>query len=101
MCVCQICGNAESVSFLSEWLQLWQARGSMAIRGCTDEENSTPQDVDCDYQQSESDNDDSEESLKNVLLVTGPVGVCSILLRNLLTFCLLNFNSYICFGKGF
>lgn len=72
----------------------------MVIRGCTDEENSAAQDVDCDYQQSESDNYDDEESLKNVLLVTGPVGVYSILLRNLLTFSLLNFNSYICFRIG-
>lgn len=70
----QICGNGESVNFLSEWLHLWHKRGSLIIRGCTDEVKSTPQGVDCDYQQSESDNDDGEESLKNVLLVTGPVG---------------------------
>ncbi|KAH6782670.1 hypothetical protein C2S51_007963 [Perilla frutescens var. frutescens] len=70
----QICGNGESVNFLSEWLHLWHQRGSLIIRGCTDEDNSAAQDVDCDYHQSESDNDDGEESLKNVLLVTGPVG---------------------------
>ncbi|XP_042034946.1 uncharacterized protein LOC121781273 isoform X1 [Salvia splendens] len=67
----QICGNPESVNFLSEWLHLWHTRGSLIIRGCTDEVNSTPKDDDFDYQQSD---DDGEESLKNVLLVTGPVG---------------------------
>lgn len=66
--------------FLSEWLHLWHKRGSPTIKGCTDEDNSALQDVDCDYQQSESDDDDGEESLKNVLLVTGPVGVHSAFL---------------------
>ncbi|XP_057795779.1 uncharacterized protein LOC131011898 isoform X2 [Salvia miltiorrhiza] len=72
----EICGNPESVNLLSEWLRLWHTRGSLITRGCTDEVNCTPRDVDCDYQQSESDDDDDdgEESLKNVLLVTGPVG---------------------------
>ncbi|XP_047963216.1 uncharacterized protein LOC125207783 isoform X1 [Salvia hispanica] len=67
----QICGNPESVNFLREWLHLWHTRGSLIIRGCTDEVNSTPKDDDFDYQQTD---DDGEESLKNVLLVTGPVG---------------------------
>ncbi|KAE8653870.1 Adenine nucleotide alpha hydrolases-like superfamily protein [Hibiscus syriacus] len=39
----EVCGNTESVKFMSEWLRLWQ-------------------------------NIDEENSLKNVLLVTGPIG---------------------------
>ncbi|KAK6132006.1 hypothetical protein DH2020_034232 [Rehmannia glutinosa] len=70
----QICGNGESVEFLSEWLHLWHKRGSLTSRGCIDEDYSIVQDIDHDYQQSDSDTNSSEESLKNVLLVTGPVG---------------------------
>ncbi|KAG8378276.1 hypothetical protein BUALT_Bualt08G0120700 [Buddleja alternifolia] len=72
----QICGNGESVTFLSEWLHLWHKRGSLASRSCINEDKSIVRDVDDDYQQSDSDSDtiDGEESLKNVLLVTGPVG---------------------------
>ncbi|KAL8059670.1 hypothetical protein ABFX02_03G101700 [Erythranthe guttata] len=70
----QVCGNAESVKYLSEWLHLWHKRGSLTTRGYMDEDNSIVQDVDHDYQQSDSDTNNGEESLKNVLLVTGPVG---------------------------
>ncbi|EYU22957.1 hypothetical protein MIMGU_mgv1a020951mg [Erythranthe guttata] len=70
----QVCGNAESVKYLSEWLHLWHKRGSLTTRGYMDEDNSIVQDVDHDYQHSDSDTNNGEESLKNVLLVTGPVG---------------------------
>ncbi|GFP89794.1 ATPase family aaa domain-containing protein 5 [Phtheirospermum japonicum] len=70
----QICGNGEPVKFLSEWLHLWHKRGSITSRGCIDGDYSSVQDMDHDYQQSDSDTDSGEESLKNVLLVTGPVG---------------------------
>ncbi|KAL8485596.1 hypothetical protein ACS0TY_027763 [Phlomoides rotata] len=69
----KICGNGESVKLLSEWLHLWHKRGSLTIRDCIDDDNSIAQDVDHDYELSDSD-DNGEESLKNVLLVTGPVG---------------------------
>ncbi|KAL3638815.1 hypothetical protein CASFOL_016722 [Castilleja foliolosa] len=70
----QICGNGESVKFLSEWLHLWHKKGSLTSRGCIDGDQSSVQDIDDDYQQSDSDTDSGEESLKNVLLLTGPVG---------------------------
>ncbi|KAL3840005.1 hypothetical protein ACJIZ3_024596 [Penstemon smallii] len=72
----QICGNCESVNFLSEWLHLWHKRGSLTSRSRSTEDKSVARDIDHDYQQSDSDTDtmDDEESLKNVLLVTGPVG---------------------------
>ncbi|KAL6525090.1 hypothetical protein OROMI_030683 [Orobanche minor] len=70
----RICGNGESVKFLSEWLHLWHKRGSLTSRGCIDVDYSVVQDIDHDYQQSDSDTDSGDESLKNVLLVTGPVG---------------------------
>ncbi|XP_073124671.1 uncharacterized protein [Henckelia pumila] len=72
----QICGNGESVNFLSEWLQLWQKKGSPASRGCIDEDTCLTEDVGCYGLQSDCDSDttDGDDSLKNVLLVTGPVG---------------------------
>lgn len=81
------------MKLISEWLHHWHKRGSLTIRGCIDDNNSIAQDVDHDYELSDSD-DNSEESLKNVLLVTGPVGVCSAL-PHLLAFSLRNFRSEI------
>lgn len=72
----QICGNGESVKFLSEWLQLWQKKGSPANRNFIDEDTCLTHDDGYYYLQSDCDSDttDGDDSLKNVLLVTGPVG---------------------------
>ncbi|KAL6512020.1 hypothetical protein OROGR_021617 [Orobanche gracilis] len=70
----QISGNCGSVKFLSEWLHLWHKRGSLTSRGCINVDYSAVQDIDHDYQQSDSDTDSGDESLKNVLLLAGPVG---------------------------
>ncbi|KAL0438091.1 UNVERIFIED_CONTAM: ATPase family AAA domain-containing protein 5 [Sesamum latifolium] len=72
----QICGNGEAVEFLSEWLHLWHRRGSLISRSCMDEDISVVQDIDHDYEQNDADYDtiNDEETLKNVLLITGPAG---------------------------
>ncbi|KAL6512022.1 hypothetical protein OROGR_021619 [Orobanche gracilis] len=70
----KICGNDESVKFLSEWLHLCHKRGFLTSRGCINVDYSAVQDIDHDYQQSDSDSDSGDESLKNVLLLAGPVG---------------------------
>ncbi|KAL0314309.1 UNVERIFIED_CONTAM: ATPase family AAA domain-containing protein 5 [Sesamum angustifolium] len=72
----QICGNGEAVEFLSEWLHLWHRRGSLISRSCMDEGISVLQDIDHDYEQNDADYDtvNDEETLKNVLLITGPAG---------------------------
>ena len=75
--VLQVCGNGESVNFLSEWLRLWHERGFQSSKDLTVGENLIVQDEDYNCYQSDSDseNRDEENGLKNVLLVTGPVGV--------------------------
>lgn len=67
------------MKFLSEWLQLWQKKGSPTSRGCIDEDTCLTHDDGYYCLQSDCDSDtpDGDDSLKNVLLVTGPVGVCS------------------------
>ncbi|XP_076882550.1 uncharacterized protein LOC143531045 [Bidens hawaiensis] len=71
----QICGNAESVKFLNEWLQLWHGKGSRN-KCSTDDNNCIMQDFDLNYCPSDCDSEycNEDNSLKNVLLVTGPVG---------------------------
>lgn len=75
--VMQVCGNGESVNFLSEWLRLWHERGSRSSKDLSVGKNLAVRDGDYDCYQSDcdSENRDEDSSLKNVLLVTGPVGV--------------------------
>ncbi|XP_057974939.1 uncharacterized protein LOC131162458 isoform X2 [Malania oleifera] len=72
----EVCGNGESVKFLNEWLRLWHERDSHTIKNSATGETGIMPDVDFDYQGSESDSEDVNEDarLKNVLLITGPVG---------------------------
>ncbi|GFY85345.1 P-loop containing nucleoside triphosphate hydrolases superfamily protein [Actinidia rufa] len=71
-----VCGNEESVSFLSEWLHLWHQRDFRSSNDLPVDENFIVQDdyYNCSQSDCDSDNRDEENSLKNVLLVTGPVG---------------------------
>eukprot|EP00250_Pteridium_aquilinum_P013130 c21149_g3_i1 orf=298-2211(+) len=79
----QVCGNKESVQFLSTWLQSWQTRNAL-LMGSTEGDMShrrvANDDVsDEDRACSEEDSDCSENSsldylLQNVLVLTGPVG---------------------------
>lgn len=72
----EICGNYESVKFLNEWLHLWHEKGSRTNKCSTDNDKWIMQDVDLNYSPSDSGSEyiDEETTLKNVLLVTGPVG---------------------------
>ncbi|KAK1386884.1 putative P-loop containing nucleoside triphosphate hydrolases superfamily protein [Heracleum sosnowskyi] len=69
----EICGNGECVHFLNDWLRLWHEKGSGTGKPIGNIHSA--QDADCSYT-SESDFEDIEEEnrLKNVLLITGPVG---------------------------
>ncbi|GMJ02437.1 hypothetical protein like AT1G77620 [Hibiscus trionum] len=71
----EVCGNTESVKFMSEWLRLWRERSSQAIKSSNniDTGNALEDDDYCDSD-FDSENIAEENSLKNVLLVTGPVG---------------------------
>lgn len=76
--VLQVCGNLESVKFLSEWLQVWYERNSQnkkafpgGIKFEKHDSNSNCSQSDSDYESPEE-----EDNLKNALLVTGSSGVC-------------------------
>lgn len=69
----EVCGNSKSVMFLNDWLRSWHDR----VFGSDKENNNTVQDDDWGVFQDESESlskDVEGEGLKNVLLLTGPVG---------------------------
>nr|XP_027089811.1 uncharacterized protein LOC113710932 isoform X2 [Coffea arabica] len=72
----QICGNDEAVKFISQWLYLWHEKGSQSGKSSFHDEQTVGEDIDYSSHQSDTDSEniDEETSLKNVLLVTGPVG---------------------------
>ncbi|KAK6257507.1 hypothetical protein QUC31_000966 [Theobroma cacao] len=72
----EVCGNTESVKFMSEWLRLWHERSFQAIKASNnnDEGNIQEDDDNCCESDFDSENIDGEDRLKNVLLVTGPIG---------------------------
>ncbi|GLT47100.1 hypothetical protein SLA2020_208190 [Shorea laevis] len=74
----EVCGNNEAVKFLSDWLHLWHERDVQSIKDSSKVDKCNVQDDDDDYEccqyDSDSANINGEDSLKNVLLVTGPVG---------------------------
>ncbi|KAF7141866.1 hypothetical protein RHSIM_Rhsim06G0104600 [Rhododendron simsii] len=72
----EVCGNRESVNFLSEWLRLWHERDFRSSKDLSVGKNFIVHDDDYNGYQSDCDFDNRDEdgSLKNVLLVTGPVG---------------------------
>jgi hypothetical protein len=76
----QVCGNDEAVNFLSDWLHQWHERRYKPRKDTSNRDTRVIQDDDDDYICSDSDYDsedmNEEDSLQNVLLVTGPIGVC-------------------------
>ncbi|XP_045830121.1 uncharacterized protein LOC123921561 isoform X2 [Trifolium pratense] len=74
----EVCGNDESMNFLRGWLNLWRERRYQNRKDSSNKDQiDMPNDdgdyncPDCDY---DSKDVDEEGSLKNVLLITGPVG---------------------------
>ncbi|XP_022773235.1 uncharacterized protein LOC111315628 isoform X3 [Durio zibethinus] len=72
----EVCGNTVSVKFMNEWLRLWRERSFQAIKASNNVNKSNMQEDDDNFCESDfdSENIDGEDSLKNVLLVTGPIG---------------------------
>nr|KYP55154.1 ATPase family AAA domain-containing protein 5 [Cajanus cajan] len=77
----EVCGNDESVNFLRDWLHLWYERCYKSRKDTSEMDKSDMQDADDDdedYKCSNSDYDsediNEEDSLQNVLLITGPIG---------------------------
>lgn len=65
------------MKLLSEWLKSWEERVVQNITNGNVRNDFTVEDTEYGSYDCESDTDelDSEDSLKNVLLITGPVGV--------------------------
>lgn len=69
----EVCGNSKSVMFVNDWLRSWHDR----VFGSDKESNNTIRDDDWGVFQDDSETlskDTEAEGLKNVLLLTGPVG---------------------------
>ncbi|XP_027338527.1 uncharacterized protein LOC113852450 isoform X1 [Abrus precatorius] len=74
----EVCGNDESVNFLRDWLHLWHERRyksrkdtSMRDAEVDDEDDG---DYNCSYSDYDSEDINGEDTLQNVLLITGPIG---------------------------
>ncbi|KAI3888792.1 hypothetical protein MKX03_002071 [Papaver bracteatum] len=71
----EVCGNGDSVKFLNEWLQYWRQKRPQANKNSALNDKVITLDSDCSSDENYSDAESvDEEGLKNVLLVTGPVG---------------------------
>lgn len=72
----EVCGNNESVKFLSEWLQHWHERDSRISKEVVDCVMGDMEDNNylCSESDSDSENKHEKAGPKNVLLVTGPIG---------------------------
>ncbi|GAU43260.1 hypothetical protein TSUD_134040 [Trifolium subterraneum] len=74
----EVCGNDEAVNFLSDWLHQWHEKRYKPRKDTSNRDTRVIQDDDDDYICSDSDYDsedmNEEDSLQNVLLVTGPIG---------------------------
>ncbi|KAK6787008.1 hypothetical protein RDI58_015533 [Solanum bulbocastanum] len=69
----QVCGNSKPVKLLSDWLHLWHEKASRTSKSSIQNDCDTLQDFSDSLYESEADSS-NEERLKNVLLVSGPVG---------------------------
>ncbi|GAB4861357.1 hypothetical protein Ancab_036519 [Ancistrocladus abbreviatus] len=72
----EVCGNGESVNIINEWLHHWRERDLRTSKNFSNANDCSLQDGEYDSYGSDSDMKSREEAdgLKNVLLVTGPVG---------------------------
>ncbi|KAL5704326.1 hypothetical protein ACHQM5_022770 [Ranunculus cassubicifolius] len=71
-----VCGNGEAVRFINEWLGSWRERYSRKSKNFAGDSTFVIDNGDYSADESYSDAESTEESaqLKNVLLVSGPVG---------------------------
>lgn len=83
----QVCGNDASVNFLRDWLHSWHERRYQSRKDASNRDKSNMQDDGddddeylCSHSDCDSEDMNEEDSLQNVLLITGPIGVCGCLL---------------------
>ncbi|XP_074263579.1 uncharacterized protein LOC141586296 isoform X2 [Silene latifolia] len=71
----EVCGNGEAVKFINDWLRLWHAEDfKVRKKSCNSDSFVVDDEYDSDDSASDPENGDEQSSLKNVLLVSGPVG---------------------------
>ncbi|XP_027190964.1 uncharacterized protein [Cicer arietinum] len=74
----EVCGNDEAVNFLSDWLHQWHERRYKPRKETSNRNTRVMSNDDDDFICYDSDNDsedmNEEDSLQNVLLITGPIG---------------------------
>uniref|UniRef100_A0A7N0ZV90 AAA+ ATPase domain-containing protein n=1 Tax=Kalanchoe fedtschenkoi TaxID=63787 RepID=A0A7N0ZV90_KALFE len=72
----EVCGNIESVKYLSDWLHRWNAKDLQCRESANGGTSNASESSDHEYYESDSDSERISEGdkLKNVLLVTGPIG---------------------------
>ncbi|KAF7816861.1 ATPase family AAA domain-containing protein 5 [Senna tora] len=75
----EVCGNDESVNILRDWLHLWhercyRSRNDSADRDKSNMSGNDDDDYDCSHSDYDSEDITEEDSLENVLLITGPTG---------------------------
>ncbi|CAM8942756.1 unnamed protein product [Rhodiola kirilowii] len=72
----EVCGNSESVKYLSEWLHTWHAKALQCSESANGGPKNTSENSDHDDYESDCDSEKLSQGvkLKNVLLVTGPTG---------------------------
>lgn len=72
------------MKFLRDWLHLWHGRRYQSRKDFPDRDKSNmpgyDDDYDCFHSDYDSEDTSEEDSLENVLLITGPIGVCKNLL---------------------
>lgn len=70
------------MKFLRDWLQLWRGRHHQSRKDALYRDKGNMQgendddDYDCSHCDYDSEDMTDEYSLENVLLITGPIGVC-------------------------
>lgn len=76
------------MNFLRDWLHLWHERCYKSKKDTSDMDKIDMRDVEdddddykCSYSDYDSEDMDEKDSLQNVLLITGPIGVCGNLLQ--------------------
>ncbi|KAH9311969.1 hypothetical protein KI387_027004, partial [Taxus chinensis] len=72
----EVCGNSQPVMFLNDWLHCWHGRVFGSDKDLTKENDNSIRDEDwgCFQDEEETLSKDAEDGLKNILLLTGPVG---------------------------
>ncbi|KAL5992899.1 hypothetical protein ACLOJK_013818 [Asimina triloba] len=71
----EVCSNGESVKFLSDWLRSWNETVPQSSKHSTCDDSDIEESDSWCQNDSDTENTDAGSASRNVLLITGPVGV--------------------------